>query len=198
MGKGGQQGMYVFSKWMGAFPHELGKEDRTCLRCGLSDDNRDAWLDDAGFLCGDLVQCIAQELHVVHADVGDDAELGDDDVGAVQATAQSDFDDGDVDLLFGKVVEGHRCRQFKEGRMERFEERTFLLDKTNDFFLRYRFPVDADAFPEVNQVGGGVKSGLVAGALQDGCQCVGAGTFAIGPGDMNGAELPVRMSEMLV
>lgn len=39
---------------------------------------------------------------MVEADVGDEAQVRMNDIGAIQSPAQPDFDDGYVDLLTGK------------------------------------------------------------------------------------------------
>ncbi len=69
-------------------------------------DERAVRAEDAGFLAGDVGDGGAEVVHVVERDVGDDAELGRDDVGGVEAAAEAYFEDGDVDLLFGEVEEG--------------------------------------------------------------------------------------------
>ena len=66
--------------------------------------HRHTLLDDAGLLACDGLQRVAEELGVVKPDVGDDGEQGGDDVGAVQAPAHADLDDGDVDLLAGVLL----------------------------------------------------------------------------------------------
>ena len=60
---------------MGA-PRLLGfvQEYRMGFRCGFPDDYGDAGLDDSGFLGSYLCQCVSEELRVVRADVGDEAQ----------------------------------------------------------------------------------------------------------------------------
>ena len=65
-----------------------------------------ARLDDPRLLAGDVGERRAGELVVVHADVGDDGNLGVDHVGGVPATEQPDLDDGDVDGDVGEPAEG--------------------------------------------------------------------------------------------
>lgn len=52
----------------------LGQEDRLRFGGGFADDYGRALLDDACLLARYLCQRVAQELHVVEADVGDDAQ----------------------------------------------------------------------------------------------------------------------------
>ena len=51
---------------------------------------------------------------MVKADVGNDAEVGTDDVGAIEATSQTDFYYGYIYLLLSEVAECHSGSQFKE------------------------------------------------------------------------------------
>lgn len=96
----------------------LGEEDRALARVrlrledgarlghGLAYDDRHVGLDDARLLVGYLGERVAEKLRVVHGDIRDDRELGRDDVRAVEAAAQSHFDDRDIHLLLGKILEG--------------------------------------------------------------------------------------------
>ena len=87
---------------------------------------------------------------MVEADVGNDAQVGTDDVGAVQPAAQSYFDDGHVNLFVGKVAECHGGGQFEERGRQWLEEVAFLFDEAYDIFLRNGLTVDTDAFAEVH------------------------------------------------
>ena len=76
------------------------------------------------------------------------------DVGAIQTSAHSYFDNGYVYFLVRKVAERHGGSQFKKRRMERFEEGTVLFYEVDYIFFRHHFSVDADAFAEVGPNGG--------------------------------------------
>ena len=58
--------------------------------------------EDAGFFAGDFGDGVAEVVLVVEGDVGDDGEDGLDDVGGVEAAAQADFEDGDVERCSAK------------------------------------------------------------------------------------------------
>ena len=55
---------------------------------------------------------------MVERDIRDDAEHGLDDVGRVETTAQSHFDDCDIDLAICKVAESHHGCQFEKRRLK--------------------------------------------------------------------------------
>ncbi len=76
---------------------------------------------DAGFFGGDGAEGVAEEFDVVEADVGDDGDERLDDVGGVEAAAESDFEDGDVDVLLGVEAEGDGGEELEEaGRVGEF------------------------------------------------------------------------------
>ena len=75
------------------------------MAVGLADDYRHAVLDDAGLLACNEGKRVAEELLVVERDVGDDAEVGADDVGAIQTASQADLHDSHIDLLLSEILE---------------------------------------------------------------------------------------------
>ncbi len=56
-------------------------------------------LDDAGFFAGDLLDGMAEKIFVVEIDRRDDGDFGHDDVGGVEAAAQANFVDREIDSL---------------------------------------------------------------------------------------------------
>lgn len=128
-------------------------EDGACLRHRLTHDHGDAGLDDAGLLTRDLRQRVAEEARVVEADVGDDAQQRTDDVGAVEPSAESHLDDGDIDLLLLEIEEGHGRGELEERGMEGLEEGALLLYEVDDALAGDGLAVDADALAEVDQMG---------------------------------------------
>ncbi len=150
----------------------LGLEHRACLVVVLADDHRRVGFDDACLLRGYLGQRVAQELHVVEADVGDDAEVRTDDVGAVEPSAQAYLHHGHVHPLLGEIIERHGGRQLEERGVQRLEERAVALHEIDHRLLGDRLPIHADALAEVHQVGRRVEPCAVACLLQDGRQRV--------------------------
>ena len=134
---------------------------------------------------------------MVQTDIGDDAEQGGDDVGRVEAAAHTHFDDGDVDLLVAEVVEGQSDSHLEEGEPLVFKELLVFFDEADHFVLGYHFAADADALAEVDEVGRGVETHFVAGLLQDGGEEVRHGAFAVGAGDVDGAEAALGMAEVV-
>ena len=84
----------------------------------FANDTWHALFHDAGFLGCNLWQRVTKELGMIERDIRDDAEHGLDDVGRVETTAQSHFDDCDIDLAICKVAESHHSGQFEERRLK--------------------------------------------------------------------------------
>ena len=106
---------------------------------------------------------------MVKADVGDDAEVGTEEVGAIQSTSQAYFDNRYVYLLFGEMIECQGSSQFEEGWMKRLEESSMLFYEADNVLLRNDFSIDPDALTEIHEVGGGVQAYFVTCRLEDGC-----------------------------
>ena len=144
--------------------------------------------DDAGLFARNLGRRVAQKLRVVEADVGNDAQFGTDDVRAVQPSAHAHFDDGHVNHVPGKPIEGHGRGQFEKGGVERLEKAALARHEIGHVFLRYRLSVYPYAFAEVDQMRRCVQSDTQSRGLEDGGQRVRTRAFAVRSGYVDGAE----------
>jgi len=79
--------------------------------------DRDARLDDARFFARNFFEGVAKEFLMVEADRCDDAQLGRDDIGGVEAAAEADFDEREVHFFVGKMKEGSGSHELEEGRL---------------------------------------------------------------------------------
>ena len=75
---------------------------------------------------------------------------------------------------------------------------TFVLHESHDLFFRNHLSVDADALPEVREMGRGVEPHLVSCGLEDGRQRVAARALPVGAANVDGPVLAVRMPEVLI
>ena len=199
-----------FAAFQTGYIKVLGEKNRCILRLRLvleygsglrevfSNDYRNARLDDSSLFTGNLGKGVAQELGVVEADVGDDGKDWGDDVGAVESSAQSHFDDRIIHLLLCKVFQCHGCSEFEEGWMKWFEESPVLFYEVNDILLRNAFSVHSDTFSEIYQMGRGVESYLVTLALKNGSKGMGAGSFAVGSSYVDGLVFLMRVTEVII
>lgn len=122
----------------------------------LANDGRSVWLDDAGFLGGNLLESVSEHVHVVKADVGDDTEFRMNDIGGVKPSAKSDLDDSDINTHVGEVLERHAHGGLEERRTYRFEVRLIAFDIVAYVLTVYLLSVDTYALPEVSDMRGGV------------------------------------------
>ena len=93
---------------------------------------------------------------MVKTDVGDDGEDRGDDVGAIQSASQSNFCDGDIYLLLGKILKCQGGGQFEERTVQWLEEVAFLLHEVDDILLWDALAVYTDALTEIHEMWGGV------------------------------------------
>ena len=89
---------------------------------------------------------------MIQTDIGDYRKDWSDDVRAVQSSAESDFNHGNVYLHILEVFEGHSRCHLKERGVQRFEEALLLLYKVYDIVFGDGAPVDADTFAEIYEV----------------------------------------------
>ena len=164
---------------------------------------------DASLLGGDGAERVAEELGVVDADVSDDRQLRVDDVGGVEATAEADLEDGDIDALLRVIAERDSGEEFeKAGRMREFavsderggrgvdecEENGKVV--VGNLVELGGFAVGKlDALVDAEQVGRGVEAGAKTGSAEDRGERGGGRTLAVGAGDEHGAEGAVRVPE---
>ena len=90
-----------------------------------SNDDRDACLDDAGFLAGNGRQGVTQQRLVIEVDGRDRSDDWRDDIGGVQPSTESDLENSDAHVFPAEQLERDRgCALEERGR----EGRMHLLD----------------------------------------------------------------------
>ena len=167
------------------------------LAGGLAHHHGHTFLDDAGLLCGDLRGCVAEYLRVVHGDVGDYAQIGPHNVGAVEPAAQSHLHHSHVNALAGEIFQSHHGGELEERRTEvaRGAPRVVSLHEVGYGLAVNHAPVHTDALEEVGEVGRCVQPRLVACRLQRGGYQAGSRAFAVGAGHMHRAQPILRVAE---
>ena len=156
------------------------KKHAAHVALGLAHYHWDAGLDDAGFLTGYLCQRVAQKLGVVERDVGDHAQHGGDDVGAVEPSAQAHLNHCIVHIAFLEVVKCHGRGEFEETGVTLVARGKVALHEVDHLLLWYHLAIHPDALSEVDDVGRGVEAHFVPGLLQHGGEQVSDRAFAVG------------------
>lgn len=105
---------------------------------------------------------------MLKANGGYHGEVGEDEVGGIEATAEAGFEDYGVDVGVGEVLEGQGGGYFEEGcrdvlRLAGVED--FCQDRV-DFRLRDAGAINLHALAEGGYVGGDEEAGFVAGEAE--------------------------------
>src|SRR5699024_3408254 len=172
----------------------MGDEYGGAFGMRLPDHDRDVLFDDTRFFGRYARDGRAEDVAVVDADVGDDAQRRYDDVRGVEPAAEPRFDDGDFRVRLGEPFESHGGGHFKIGEAEFGHRPAIGGHESGDALLRYLFAVHADAFPEIVQVRRCIEPRAVSGGLQYRGEDMGYGTFAVGTRDVDGHVVALRVS----
>ena len=120
-----------------------------------------------------MLERVAEELLVFKAHIGDDAQFGSNDIGAIEPATKSCLDNSDIDVAPSEVVECHGGHQLKERRLDALNPALLVIgDPLHDETAAHHPAVDANALPEVHKVRRCEQPDLVAALLQAGGQQV--------------------------
>ena len=159
------------------------------LRCA---DHGDVLLDDARLLKRNLLEAVAQQVHVIHTQRRDHRHEGRHDIGRIEAAAESHFQHGHIDLFARKEHESQRRddlepRQSFHGVEVGFE----LIDELRELFSGDVFAVHLHSLAERMQMRRNIKAGAIPGRSQTGFDHRRRRAFAFCARDMNGAISPI-------
>ena len=140
-------------------------------------------------------QGIAQKVHVVKTDIGNDAQFRYNDVGGVQPPSQPYFDNGNIYRLPGKIVESHSDGYLKKGRLNAVDQRLASLHKINHLLAWNILAIDLDPFPEVAVMRRDIKANAPAGSLQYRSQHVRSRPLSIGAGNVQAGKTLFGMAQ---
>ena len=152
--------------------------------------DRDFPLNDSRFLARNFFERIAQPLLMIEIDRCDDSDIGLNRVGGVEASAQSCFQNDDVDPGFGEIFQRERGRYFKECRMRlpTGDEIPNRRQAASDRAFRNHFAVDANTFAKGDEVRGDKQAAAMTLGARDRIDHGANGAFAVCAGDMNDAR----------
>ena len=89
---------------------------------------------------------------MVEADIGDNRQHRRDNIGTVESAPQTDLYDGDIYVLFGKIVECQRRSYLEKRRLYLLYKSLIFSNKGRNPLFGNHFPVDTYAFAEVFQM----------------------------------------------
>src|SRR5690606_36902342 len=80
----------------------------------FTDYNRNTWFDDPGLLAGNGRNGVPKKLRVFNADVGDHRQEGSDDIGGIQSSSQSGFNNANGTFLLPEIEQSHQETDLKK------------------------------------------------------------------------------------
>ena len=98
--------------------------------------------------------------------ISNDGEYRRNDVGTIQSSAQSYFNDCYIHIRILEVFESHRRCQFEECRTKWLKEFFLVFHKLCDILLADRRSVDTNTLFEIYDMWGCVKTYTIAACLQ--------------------------------
>ena len=164
-------------------------------------DDRHSFLDDARFLLSNSFNRIATVFHVVHSDVSDNRDDRNDDVRRIEEAAQAHFDDGIIDADIIEVPKSGSRNHFKfrrpfptgsdHGRHGVFDDGYGF----GEVVVRNVMIVDMNPFRIVFQMRRRVASRPESPFGQDRCDHGRHRAFTVGPGDVDGLIIVLRVAQ---
>ena len=175
------------------------------LFCRVASDNhRHSLLDDAGLLCGDFLQGIAEQIAMVKSYAGDHAELGSDDIGTVKPASESGLDHCPVHLHIGEPSESQTGGNLEKRELEPVQViivpgqeiiHVFLSNEGRTVGGRLPSVNDPHSLPEIQNMRRCVDAHFQTTGSKSRGQHAGSGALAVGPGNVDSPVSPVRVPE---
>lgn len=156
------------------------------------------WFQDAGFLGGDLLDGVPEELGVVEADVHDRADLRmGDDVRRVEAATHADLEDDERAVLLLEPAEGHRGDHLEVRRLltEGLCGSTHTGSKPAEIRIRNHLPIDRETLVKLVEVRRDIETGEEARRRQNRLGHEAGRALAVRAGDVHIAELLLWVTE---
>ena len=169
-----------------------------------SDNHRDSLLDDAGLLCGDFLQGIAEQIAMVKSDAGDHAQLRSDDIGAVKPASEPCLDHCPVHLHIGEPSESQAGGNLEKRELKPVQIvivpgqeiiHVFLSNEGRTVGGRLPSVNDPHSLPEIQNMRRCVYAHFQAAGGKSRSQHAGSGALAVGPGNVDSPVSPVRVPE---
>ena len=159
-----------------------------------------AGFDDAALGGGDLFQRVAQHLRVVKADVAQHCGLRrGDHVGGVKLAAHPHLAHHHVTPAAGKPREGDGGDHLKFGGLLKnaVGQRLDLLGDGAQLVIGDHLAVDLHPLVEAENIRRGIQSRPIPGLPQYGGHHGAGGAFAVGAGDVDELQRPLRMAHLV-
>src|SRR5574340_880119 len=123
---------------------------------------------DTRLLEADFFAAVAQVVHVVKIDAGDDCNVSVEYVHGIEPPAEADLKNGHVDTGIDEPGHGAERAEFEIGQRDFTACRVDPLEHSDEFGVARLFAGDSHAFVVAQQMGGTIEAGAVAGCAEYG------------------------------
>ena len=157
-----------------------------------------AALEYAGFLGGNGLHAVPEDVRVVEPDVGDDGAVrAGDGVGGVQPAAQAHLQHGDVRAAAGEPEQGRGRQQLelRAGLGHPLRGGGEGCDHAGELRVRYLHAVQPHALVHAQEVGRGVEPRPVSRGAERGGDHHAGGALAVGAGHVYEAQGALRVAK---
>ncbi len=167
--------------------HQVGPCEHARRRVGLTQDHRLPATDDAGLLGADCFAVFAQPFGMVDVHSGDHGHIGVDDVDRIQATAQTHFQNRQVQPGVGEQLQRGQRAVLEIGQRGLAACGLDGVERSNQRRIVHVLAVDAHALVVAQQMRRGVCANLPAGGTCNGFDEGDGRALAVGATNHDGA-----------
>ena len=151
--------------------------------------DRNAWLDDAGFFARrSRSELVAEPFLMIVIDRGEDGDDRLGGVGRVETPAHAGLEHDDLgvsDCGNDRARARWQFRRKSDADPNPRSAREFSLGRGHDFVFGNHFAIDLNAFAKGDEMRRGEKRGAITRGAADGIEHRADGAFAVRPGDVN-------------
>ena len=137
-----------------------------------SDDRRHSRLDDMRLVSGNLLDCFAEDFHVIKTDAGDNGQLGLNHVCRIEPSAKTHLDKSNIYSMIPECEKREGGYQFEYGAeitrgVPSIRNWTKLRMNSGEVIAGEIIAVDPDALADLDEVRRNSGAGSVSGREQD-------------------------------
>lgn len=152
-------------------------------RRGVDANGRTTGSINSRLLEADFFATVAQVVHMVEIDAGNDRDVGIEYVHGIEPPAKAHLKNGHIDASIDEPGHRAQCAEFEVGQRNVVACRVDPFEGSDEFSVACLPAGDPHAFVVAQQMRRGVEAGLVAGGIEDGSQVRTGRAFAVGTAD---------------
>ncbi len=164
-------------------PDGGGVIDQCLRRIGIGADRGSAAAINVRLLPADLVARVAQKIHVIEIDAGDDRAIGVEQIHRIEPSAQPDFEHGRIEFRSSKQPRRGERPHLEVGERHVATRRLDCLERVDQLLIGRFAPVDPHPFVVTQQVWRGIETDAIPSGAQHCFEHRAGRTFAVGAAD---------------